>query len=228
MENTYFLYMHINKINNKKYIGITHQKSPELRWGINGRNYSSSPYFYQAILKYGWNNFEHVIIEEGLSKEQACQLEIDLIKKYNTQNKLFGYNILKGGNTPEIPKEIRNKISEGLKGNKNGLGKKCSEEKKQKISQAQKGRKLSQERKEKLRKPKSISYPCSKEKRQKIIEAKKDKKAIICIDNGIEYGSIHECARQLGLFATNICKVLKGKKKSTGGFHFKYKNNDNI
>lgn len=228
MENTYFLYMHINKINNKKYIGITHQKSPELRWGINGRNYSSSPYFYQAILKYGWNNFEHIIIEEGLSKEQACQSEIDLIKKYNTQNKLFGYNILEGGNAPGIPKEIRNKISKRLKGNKNGLGKKCSEEKKQKISQAQKGRKLSEERKEKLRKPKSISYPCSKEKRQKIIEAKKDKKAIICIDNGIEYESIHECARQLGLFATSICKVLKGKKKSTGGFHFKYKNNDNI
>jgi hypothetical protein len=79
-----------------------------------------------------------------------------------------------------------------------------------------------------LRKPKSITHPCSEQKRKNIIAAKKDKKAIICIETGVEYESIQECARQLGLHATSICKVLKGKIKTTGGFHFKYKNNDDI
>ena len=115
-----------------------------------------------------------------------------------------------------------------MKGNKNGLNKPCSEEKKQKIRSAQKGRPLSEEHKAKLRRPKSITHPCSEQKRKNIIAAKKDKKAIICIETGVEYESIQECARQLGLHATSICKVLKGKIKTTGGFHFKYKNNDDI
>ena len=153
-------------------------------------------------------------------------MEKDLIKKYNTQNRKFGYNIMEGGIAPQLPQEVRDKISKALKGNKNGLGKKCSEEKKRKISLAQKGKKLTEEHKAKLRKPKSVTHPCSKETRQKIIANKKDKKAIICIETGIEYKSIQECARQLNLYATNICKVLKGKIKTTGGLHFKYKNNN--
>ena len=56
----YSVYLHNNKINNKKYIGITKQK-PKNRWGLNGYNYNSSPYFYAAIQKYGWDNFEHII-----------------------------------------------------------------------------------------------------------------------------------------------------------------------
>ena len=227
IKNIYYVYIHTNKINNKKYVGITKQ-NPEKRWGNNGNNYKSSPHFYQAIQKYGWNNFKHLVIASQLTQEEACKMEKELIKKYNTQNRKFGYNILEGGIAPQLPQEVKNKISKALKGNKNGLGKKCSEEKKRKISLAQKGRKLTEEHKVKLRKPKSITHPCSKETREKIIANKKDKKAIICIETGIEYESIQECARQLNLYATNICKVLKGKIKTTGGFHFKYKNNDDI
>ena len=96
-----------------------------------------------------------------LTQEQACKIEKDLIKKYNTQDRNFGYNIMEGGTAPQLPQEVRDKIAKALKGNKNGLGKKCSEEKKRKISLAQKGRKLIEEHKAKLRKPKSITHPCS-------------------------------------------------------------------
>ena len=219
--------MHINKINNKKYIGITKQQ-PSTRWGTGGRNYRESPHFFSAIQKYGWSNFEHIIIATNLSKQEACDKEIELIAKYKTQDKNFGYNIMNGGTAPSLPKEIRDKISHSMIRNKNGLGKICSEEKKKKISEAQKGRPLTEEHKQALRKPKSITYPCSEEKRQKIIAAKKDKKAIVCIETKQEYESIQECARQLNLQATNICKVLKGKIHTSGGFHFKYKNNDDI
>ena len=64
----YTVYVHINKINHKKYIGITKQK-PEDRWGKNGENYKESPHFYAAIQKYGWDNFEHIILKENLTKE---------------------------------------------------------------------------------------------------------------------------------------------------------------
>ena len=51
----YTVYQHKNKINGKRYFGITSRK-PEERWGYNGRNYKSSPHFYSAIQKYGWDN----------------------------------------------------------------------------------------------------------------------------------------------------------------------------
>ncbi len=60
----YTVYQHRNKINNKVYIGIT-QQALEKRWGINGTNYKSSPHFFSAIQKYGWDNFEHNILFTG-------------------------------------------------------------------------------------------------------------------------------------------------------------------
>ena len=67
----YSVYMHVNKANDKKYIGITKQ-TPEARWGTNGRNYQNRcPHFWSSIQKYGWNNFEHIVVASGLSKEDA-------------------------------------------------------------------------------------------------------------------------------------------------------------
>lgn len=48
-------------------------------------------------------------------------------------------------------------------------------------------------------------------------------KPIICVETGIEYCGVRECARQIGLNQSNITKVLKGKYKTTGGYTFKYK-----
>lgn len=70
-----------------------------------------------------------------------------MIRQYKSNTKDYGYNILEGGQSPSIPEEIRNILSEKLKGNKNGLGKPCSEEKKLKISLSQKGRKFTEEHK---------------------------------------------------------------------------------
>lgn len=89
------VYMHINKTNNKKYIGITSQK-PEDRWGPGGCKYSNQ-YFAKAIKKYGWDGFDHIIICTGLEENEAKQIEITLIEEYNTFNTNFGYNMTLGG-----------------------------------------------------------------------------------------------------------------------------------
>lgn len=102
-ERTYTVYCHTNKINDKKYIGITKRK-PHIRWGKKGSQYApnnsqkqSNTKFYNAILKYGWDNFEHEILVDKLTKEEAYQKEIDLILYYNSTDDKFGYNIDKGG-----------------------------------------------------------------------------------------------------------------------------------
>jgi group I intron endonuclease len=89
------VYMHVNKLNNKKYVGITCQP-PKKRWR-RGKCYSGSPHFYRAIQKYGWDNFDHLILASGLSETEAKQMEIDLIEKYKLRNPKFGYNLAAGG-----------------------------------------------------------------------------------------------------------------------------------
>lgn len=96
-ERKWCVYCHTNKINGKKYIGITKNK-PKDRWGKNGNAYiRRNQYFGNAIKKYGWSKFKHEIIKENLSEKQAKQMEIELISKYNTTNKQFGYNLTIGG-----------------------------------------------------------------------------------------------------------------------------------
>lgn len=48
-------------INNKKYVGITRK-----RWA-NGKGYRDNIHFNNAILKYGWDNFDKQILYEGLT-----------------------------------------------------------------------------------------------------------------------------------------------------------------
>ena len=131
----YKIYAHINKINGKMYIGQT-KLVPEYRWN-NGKGYIKSPYFYNAILKYGWDNFEHIILIENLSQQEANILEIDLIKKYNTTDEQYGYNLASGGNSPIMNEMARIHCVENhadVSGENNPMyGKHHSEETKEKI-----------------------------------------------------------------------------------------------
>ena len=52
---------------------------------------------YTAIQKYRWDNFEHEILFEDLSKESADRIEKILIQTFRTQNPDYGYNIQNGG-----------------------------------------------------------------------------------------------------------------------------------
>ena len=96
--NKWYVYMHTNKINNKKYIGITGQQKYWMRWGSEGNGYKSQV-FGKAIEKYGWNNFSHEILKEVSTKEQAYELERFYIQKYHSNDNKFGYNVTAGGET---------------------------------------------------------------------------------------------------------------------------------
>lgn len=192
MENKkYTVYMHKNKINNKVYVGITCQKT-NYRWGA-GSGYRQQPKFYNAIKKYGWDNFEHIILFENLSFEEAKQKEIEIISKYNAFTKKYGYNATKGGD------------------GSNGVP--CSEEKKQKISKANKGHKFNEETKLLMSKLKLGKKP---------INCKK----VLCIETGIIYDSMHTAEKETGAKYKNISKVCKGKygRKTAGGYHWKIVN----
>lgn len=137
--------------------------------------------------------------------------------------------MLEGGQASELPAEVRQKMSNAMMGNQNGAGYPCSEEKKKKISEAQKGRKLTEEHKCKLSEAaKKRHVPCSDEKRKKLSENYPHKKKVYCIETNEIYESVQECARQLGLQATNVSKVCRDLIHSTGGFHLKYYDDDTV
>lgn len=220
----YIVYQHKNKINGKVYIGIT-SRSPQERWGHNGNNYKSSPYFYNAIKKYGWDNFEHNILYTDLNKEQACQKEQELIVYFKSMDRNFGYNSTSGGEIFIMNKETKQKISDKLIGNTNGAGHPCSKEKRQKISQAQKGRTFTEEHKQKLSEAaKNRHTACSEQKRKQLSQNYPNKKPVYCLELDTVFESVQECSRQLDIPATNISKLCNGRGKTLKGYHLSYYN----
>lgn len=108
-DNLYVVYKHTNITNGKVYIGITCQ-DPKVRWN-SGYGYRNNEYFWRSIQKYGWvKGFLHEILYEDLTYEEACQIEIELIAKYNSTNRNYGYNHHEGGRYQDF--ETRQKISE--------------------------------------------------------------------------------------------------------------------
>lgn len=89
MKGCYTVYLHRNKTTNKILVGRTCQDL-EKCWGVEGCNYANNVYFYQDILKYGWDNFEHKILDENLSNYDSKVKENYYIKKYDSI--LNGYN----------------------------------------------------------------------------------------------------------------------------------------
>ena len=134
----YTVYQHIAP-NGKSYIGIT-GRDPKYRWQ-NGKGYRSNEYFDNAIKKYGWGNIEHKIIKTNLTKEEAEEMERELIAKFNSNDRDHGYNITSGGECiGKHSEESKRKMSEHTKGQVSPRkGVHLSEETKAKLSASHKG-----------------------------------------------------------------------------------------
>lgn len=92
----YKVYIHKNNTNGKVYVGATCKMLKD-RWR-NGHGYKGhNQEFWNDIVKYGWDNFEHIVVATGLTKEEAYSMEISLIAEHNATDSSFGYNKQLGG-----------------------------------------------------------------------------------------------------------------------------------
>ena len=107
-ERLWSVYKHTSP-SGKVYIGIA--KDVKHRWRAGGNGYKGSTRIWYAIQKYGWNNFKHEIVADGLTKQEACEMEIALIKKHNSTDPAHGYNLSSGGQhgtlSPESIEKLR-------------------------------------------------------------------------------------------------------------------------
>lgn len=108
------VYMHVNKYNGKRYVGIT-SGNPINRWN-NGFGYYKNKHFSDAIKKYGWGGFDHLILFSGMNKETACNVEQWLIAEYRTTDKKHGYNLTSGGEHYKHSPESKQLMSKNRKG----------------------------------------------------------------------------------------------------------------
>ena len=99
METISGIYCITNKINNKKYVGLS--KDIYRRWGEHKKipfNPSSKEYnypLYNAIRKYGLDNFDFTILEQCDDQELLKEKEKQWIEYYDSINN--GYNLTEGG-----------------------------------------------------------------------------------------------------------------------------------
>lgn len=244
---TYILYMHKNKTNNKVYIGITSQTLAN-RWGSDGRRYKTQP-FYKAIEKYGWDNFEHIILKENLSKIEAEKLEQEYIKRYKSNNKKYGYNVTDGGESCTLTSEQKEwKRQLNYQMWEDGTFKDIINtpvycvELDEYFESA-----IAAERKYHIDNS-AIQKACKKKSRfsgikngqplhwlykkdvtpEKIQELKNRKERIhgipipiYCIELQQRFNSAEEAGRQLHLDPSSIRKVIRGVTKTCGGYHWK-------
>lgn len=222
----YVVYKHTFP-NGKVYIGITCQKV-EYRWRKDGSGYKPkkdnySP-MWNAIQKYGWENVEHEILYENVTKEFASQKEKELIIFYNSTSHANGYNVSLGGIFNNMSEETKKKISEAKKGNNYGMigenapmyGKHHSEETKDIL-------------REKLAKNNNPMYGKhhSEETIEKLKKATSDiSKGVFQIDENDniigEFSSISSAAKETGINKQCISFCLRGKYKKAGGYFWKY------
>ncbi len=94
----YIIYKVTNKINNKTYIGLTGDSLNRRKNDHYAKaRMNSNSYFHNALIKYEIDNFKWEEFANCYNKENASLTEQYLIKFFNSNNRMLGYNSTSGG-----------------------------------------------------------------------------------------------------------------------------------
>lgn len=209
-----FIYITTNLINGKRYIG---QKTFSFKRYCYWKEYlGSRSGIKAAIKKYGKNNFTKEIVFIAFSKEELNKAEKQYINFFNAVKSQDFYNFMDGGEGHHRTKEVKNTFTK---------------EHKEKISQALKNHAVSQETKEKIKrtKIKNGSNKHSEEWKQqhsKNVSREKNGKARkvgqYTLDGQLIkiWPCMTEAEKELNI--KNIYKVCLNRRKTAGGFKWKY------
>lgn len=244
MEKTYCIYCLINRVDGKKYVGMTSQTLNN-RWR-NGKGYRGCEAIEQAINKFGWENFDHEVLKTGLSFEEACEAEKNYIISIGSRYPQ-GYNIDGGGvknrDFADRTKEkirayhIGKKASAETRAKQSAIrkGRQVSEETRKKLSEAKKGVRFSEIHKQHISEGKkkllqeNISLKEKTDKRLKSYAKNKQKPVLQYTKDGdfvARHESMRSAAESVGGKHPNIFKCCAGIKKSMYGFVWKYEEKD--
>jgi len=149
----YKLYQITNTVNEKSYIGITKLSINE-RWQVHISNSRKPKYpLHYAIAKYGSELFSITLLEENADRKHISDLEEHTIQRLKTHISENGYNVAKGGYGGDLGTVANDKRKSTVKNlspeqkqqwtnnlSKVRIGKKHSNQTKEKLSRLQKDR----------------------------------------------------------------------------------------
>lgn len=222
----YTVYKHTSP-GGKVYIGITAQ--PVSRRWHGGSAYRNNAHFYAAIKKYGWDNFRHDILAEGLSYDAACQMERGLIVLHDSTDPEKGYNRSPGGDKTTLgyrfSAESRERISKALAGKRKGVP--HTPEHRNHIRQALTGRRASTETREKLRAALGDRFQTDTAREKQKANTPKGAahhkaQAIRCPDTDETFKTIAEAAAKYGINRTGISACCRGLQTTAGKLRWEY------
>lgn len=215
----------------KKYIGQS--TNVQKRWNKHKNelknNKHCNTYLQKAWNKYGQDDFIFYVLE-CCKTIQLDQQEIYYISLYDTMNRDHGYNLISGGQSSKkwYSDDVCNKISISVKqsydnpkrryiqsinalnqwknpkikkkitGKNNGMyGRKHTEETKQKNGKANKGR----------------------------VSHRRNTTPVLCIELNRQFIDATDAGEKLFLDSSSILKVCQGKRKTCGGYTWKFLEN---
>lgn len=223
---SYTVYKHTSP-SGKVYIGITGR--PVSRRWHGGSAYRNNRHFYAAIQKYGWEAFSHEVLAEGLTKEAACAMEVQLIAEHGSTDPAKGYNLSRGGDKTtlgyRVSPETRQKISRALTGKLKGRP--HSKEHAERIRAALTGHQCSEETREKLRQALGDRFQTEDARTRQKENTPKGAghhraTRVICLDTGEVYDTIKDAAEAHGLGRSRVSACCRGLQQTAGGKRWQY------
>lgn len=186
-----------------EYIGQTAHEDFQIR--LNGHisdvKNGRKRHLYNAIRKYGWDQFTieilHNFSRNGNWQERLDELEIQEIAQRGTLSP-GGYNNETGGNRNKVLHEDTKELMSSVRsGEQHAMfGKHHQDESKELIRDAN---------------------------RKEVQQWSRDGTEIIRM-----FGSIEEASHKTGADGSHICKVCKGERKTAGGFHWKFVQGEDV
>ena len=240
------IYKISNKANGKVYIGQTVQ-SLEARWKLHLSVRSGCRYLSRAIKKYGVCAFSIEQIDAAEKIEELNAKEIFWIARYDCTNPKKGYNLMSGGGcyghhaqeTKDMLRENAKAMWQDEKYRARVLMKlraatQTPEFRESRSNERKANWRDTQYRDAMEQKMSSAEYrgKQSDTKKRKYADAEYKARWIVanrerhgekieCVETGKVFSSIGEAAAFIGRSETSIRKVLQGKRKTAGGYHWR-------
>lgn len=224
MNNKSGVYTIKNIVNGKIYIGSSSDIKSRIR---NHLNLLRKGKHHNVILQRSFNKHKEINFKFEIICFCEKNLKLYLEQQYINTMKPF-YNISKSVHAPMEGRKHSQKTKDKFKKRKvlsgedhPNYGKSWTKEQRKLLMPSRKNQKKSDKEKDQIRKRaldnNYFKYiePYTKSKRKKIID-----------QDDVEYKSLTEAAKILGVAKQSICNVLKGRRNSVKGYKFKYKEED--